>query len=358
MAEAPDIGYGRARSELQRVLQLAYALPYRQQLRLHHVLHEYLGGEVDGATAADTQMSEREAALAAIARAAKHLGLGEGVPTTQQFNKAMKALGESAWNDWRIRKAFGRWDFAKSVYLGGWAPETPAMRSLRRATSGRKREHEDYLDGLRLWLKTGPATRTREDYSLFVASVNTKRIASGEKPLVQPDAIDTGLGLRWADSLDVAEGREDIEELSQRRAEEEVAAGGELGLVGARGVALILGWSEHSVKVQCQAGEMPQPVAVIGSHFAWFIGDIEAFDAGRAYPRRKAFAWQSRVMDTAQLAKHLGRRHDSMLTALSVRHHRLPPTTGKVSGNHYWMRRDVLKWTPPPPRSRRKPRSR
>jgi hypothetical protein len=40
VAEAPDIEDGRAHSELQRVVQAAYALPYRQQLRLHHILHE------------------------------------------------------------------------------------------------------------------------------------------------------------------------------------------------------------------------------------------------------------------------------------------------------------------------------
>lgn len=350
MAGGPrDIGPPRDQAALREALERIYGLTYRQQLRLHFILRDYLGGDVEGESEVDQELRERAEVLEALRVAADHLKLPAGTaPNGPQFTKAVKALGMADWNVSRVQRAYGRWSFAAAAYEDRWHPDSSAQRSLRRQTSGRRRWFEDYIVGVREWLtKVEPAMRRQGDYDDYVKKANPRRMADGRKPLVKADTVRIVLALPWKDILAVAQGQADADDLAARREKERIREAGPLQLVGANAVALRLGWPVSLVTDRTYQGHLPRPVAYVSGKAAWFLDDIEAYEAGREWPKRRKGAWQRNVMDTEQVAERLGIAPDSVRAGLHVKRPTIPPPAGKVASAHYWLREDVMRFKSP-----------
>src|SRR5262249_23533543 len=121
--------------DLHAALRRFYQLPQRLQLEFFDIAHEYLELGVGVETRVSRELQARRDALAAMVRAAEHLRLADNeAPIGTQYDAAADALGLMPRHE--IITAYQRWRNAQRALTGGWVPETPAQRALRRATSG------------------------------------------------------------------------------------------------------------------------------------------------------------------------------------------------------------------------------
>ena len=105
-----------------------YALTRADHLRAFFALRDYLGEDAGVATAVETELERREAALEAIRQVADHLRLPAGqAMTTDQFNAGAVEKG-SDWQSGQVIRAWGRWPQAMNAYRGEPAPD-PARKA-------------------------------------------------------------------------------------------------------------------------------------------------------------------------------------------------------------------------------------
>jgi len=331
------------RAELQAALRRVYRLTYRQQVRLLNTVRLYVtdfGGEDE----LDDQLNERADGLAAMRKVAQHLKLPGGTaPNSAQYRVAAAKLGLDDWKVNRFQKVFGRWRFAEDEYLGRRVRETPGQKALRRATTGREREHEDYLAGVEQWLDDiKPAATTMDDYNNYRAAVNPQRVRSGEPPLVLAGTVAVKLKMPWSDVLTCARGEVSLDEMLARLAEVDVRKdAGSLALVGMAAIARLTGEPENTLRAAVDRGTFPAAVARIGEHAAWHLKDVRAWSAKKTWPRRPEMAWQNQILDTRSLAERMGRRPDWMWAVLHRSPHRVPAPAGRVGAARYWLLKDV-----------------
>jgi len=331
------------RAELQAALRRVYRLTYRQQVRLLNTVRLYVtdfGGEDE----LDDQLKERADGLAAMRKVAQHLKLPAGTaPNSAQYRVAAAKLGLDDWKVNRFQTVFGRWRFAEDEYEGRRVRETPGQKALRRATTGREREHEDYLAGVEQWLDDiKPAATTMDDYNTYRAAVNPGRVRAGELPLVVAGTVTMQLKLSWSDVLTCARGEVSLDKMLARLAEVDVRKhAGSLALVGMAAIVRLTGEPEGTLRTAVDRGTFPAPVARIGEHTAWHLGDVRAWSAKKTWPHRPQMAWQNRTLDTRSLAERMGRRPDWMWAVMHRYPHRVPPFAGRVGRARYWLLKDV-----------------
>lgn len=156
-----------------------YELPTGDQLSVMRTLSDRLSAEFGEESEVQSQAKKRADSLDAMARVAERLGLPDGVaPTATQYRSVWKQVAPD-WSATRVHDAWGRYEFCKRAFRGEWVPESSAQRAVRRSSGGRARTHEDYLDGVRLWLKEAPGSLRMEDYADFVRSHN---LAGAKRP--------------------------------------------------------------------------------------------------------------------------------------------------------------------------------
>lgn len=346
------------------VLQRALNLPTRDQLALYEFLLSYLAGHIGEETAANRQLRLRDEALATIERVAKHLGLPDGeAPRVTDFNRACRELG-IPWRSHHVIRAFGRWNNAKNAYGGRRVPETASQRSLRRATAGRKRTHEEYFEGVRIWLQARPASTRRGDYAAFRAEYNAK-LPAGQRPLVGVWMLTAELGLGWDQVLAIARGEKTVEQAWREREagtdKRSSGAGAEQAttrssgrrkapwdeLVSAREAAAMLGLAHSQFDDHSRRRSFPLPAARLGSARVWRRVDIETYrDGGTRFRTKRENELQGEIMDAHEVRRRLG--IDQKLLTLRLRreqYHLVPKPTGRVGGwIYYWRRRDAERW--------------
>ena len=334
----------RSDRELEDVLRRAYALSERDQLRLYEHLRTNLALGAEQETEIDRELAERAAALEALAQVAEHLGLPEGTaPTTTQFKQAVAKLGLD-WSVARVGRVFGRWRFAQQALSAERSRITRAQRRHRRATAGRRRDHETYLSGLRIWLESDSPGLTAADYDDFVAAYND-RVPDGEAPIVGLGAVISGLSLSFTEAVRVAKGEADYEQILARH-RERVEAGdpGSLRLVGTGAAAVMLKKRSQELLPLRHRSDFPTPVARVGRDWAWLLEDIEAYRAKQPLPEREEGELQERLLASSDLAALLHLHIDSLRTLLSNNDPRVPPPSGRVGVSHYWVREEVEEW--------------
>lgn len=331
------------RDTLNRVL----ALSARDQLALHDYLRLHLAGEVGEETEADRQLRLRREALDAIEATAEYLGLGKDqVPTTKQFDQAAKELG-SPWRSGQIIEAFGRWNNAKAAYRGRRVPETAAQRSLRRGVAGRERSYEEYFEGVRIWLRSKPASTRRQDYAAFRHEYNDK-LADGERPLVSLWLLTSELGLRWKQVLAIVRGELDVEQAWRERKGEPRRSSSWGDLVSANEAAAILNLPHSRFRLVAQRRGFPLQAVRLGSARAWRRADIEGYAAGERnkFKTRRAEDLQAQIVDAHELRRRLGVNQKVLTRRLRrQQHHLVPEPEGRLGGwIYYWRRYKVERW--------------
>jgi predicted DNA-binding transcriptional regulator AlpA len=336
----------RERREYEAVMRHIYRLPVREQLMVFQALRDYLGGEVGEENIFDKEIHGRQGALEAMRRVADHWHLPEGeAPTTTQHKQAPAEV-TAGWSVTRVGQAWGRYRFAQQAFRGEAVPQTVAQRSLRRSTSGRKNEREGHVSGVRRWLDTNPASRTKVDYDDYARQHNSDVLSGGSGlVIVGSPALIAGLGLRWADVLRFCEDGADCDAIRAEALREHLARDyGPLKVISSEGVGHMLGQSPSAVVYMLKRGELPVPVLILARARGWLIKDIEAFIAGRPIPARLENELRSQVMSTTEVAVFLGVTHSGLTSMLHKKSKTAPAPDGRLAQYHYWMREKTERW--------------
>jgi hypothetical protein len=310
-----------------------YRLPVREQLMVFKALREYLGSEVGEETIFDKEIRERLGALEAMRRVAEHWGLEANVAPTATQHKRTPAEVTEGWSSTRVGEAWGRYRYAQQAFRGEIVPEIAAQRSLHRATTGRKRSREEYVSGVRKWLKADPASRTRKDYDDYVRKHNSEVLSGKEKgpAMVSSLSVMTSLGMRWDAVLRFCADEGDYDalraEAQQERQDENY---GPLGLISTWTVGHMLGHEPSTIAYMHGRGNFPVPVLMLKKAHGWYIKDIEAFAAGRTVPVRQENELRPQVMDTDEVAHLLGIAPQSLRSALHRKAKTAPPPDGRI----------------------------
>lgn len=344
----------RARTQTERdaVMQRIFALSVREQLEVHRLLSECLGGQVGEDTQQVQEARGRDEALRAMERVANHLGLPTGVaPKVTQYREVERGKNGRAvtegFGSARVIRAWGRYRFAEQAFRHEKVPIMAAERSLRRQSAGVAHPYETSLAGVRKWLATEPALPRLSDYDAYAHEHNdalTTGKASG-LALAMSKAVRARLRLNWEDVLRVAKGEAEYEELrtqhDQKRAE---ADDGPLGLISTTVIEFHLGLNKQSVKRRREREDFPRPVAVVTGRYAWLLSDILAYREGEAVPERTQGEMQHLIMDSDEIAKLLGIQPASVRWAIKSRSTTVPPADGHVGNALYWLRENVEAW--------------
>jgi predicted DNA-binding transcriptional regulator AlpA len=332
------------------VLRRCFELPWRDLYEVWRVIGSYLEPAGARETKVARQLRDRAEAVDCLRRAAAHLDLDPDAgqaPTIEQYEQARADL-DLPLSRRQIETRWEGWHFAKLALTGERPVETVGQRSLRRAASGRMRNHEEYLAGVREWLERKRPSTTRDDYDTWTTVRNE---TSPERPVVLGHAVERGLSLTWRWVLRVAQFEMEVDEAQALHLEELTAASGPLGLIGVAGIALIYKTSRSHATDIAGRSDFPPPVAVVASTRAWYRKDVEAHHSGRKVRRRQG-ELQERLVDSVEFSTRTGMARATIHGAVHNQRPSVLPPAGSVAGRTYWLRDDFEAWLAQRPQRR------
>jgi hypothetical protein len=327
--------------EVAALLRRYHALPYRHQLAAAVAIARYLEVEpaVPGLEAAAVEQRE---AIAVLEAATAELGLPAGTaPTARAFN-GTKAARLAGWNSTRIARVFGRWNFAVDRLMGKPVRQSAAQRGAERASKrGVRREREDYLCGLRLWLDSDPPSLTAYDYDAWRAEYNAK-LNDGERALVSYSRLRQAFRCRWRDLIEVARGRLSLADAEARaRSGSLVRDEGPDQLIGFAEVRTLLGLgSTTATRNMTYSRGFPAPVYVHprgAKQRLWRRPDVDAFIAGRP-TSDPGVGSRERYLDAHAVADALGL---AVITVTTRSSPRVPAPVVRGAGLQLWSAEEV-----------------
>lgn len=172
---------------------------------------------MDKASREQQRASAREDALDAILTVADHLGLPAGeAPTIAQFDQAAIEMG-LGWSGARVTRVWERWRLAVEVFKGEREARSFVGRDFH-ADQGRSRKNlEEPLRGVKLWLRSRPSQKTIAAYDEFAKTHNANR-APADKRLRSSASVKAALHLRWPSVISVARGEVSLTKAREGRA--------------------------------------------------------------------------------------------------------------------------------------------
>jgi predicted DNA-binding transcriptional regulator AlpA len=332
----------RQRTPREEVLRRSFELPWEDLYEVWRVVGLYLEPAGARETKVSKQLRERAEAVDCLRRAAERLGLSpDEAPTIEQYKGVRGELGLPL-SARQIELRWESWQFATLALTGERPVETSAQRSLRRAASGRRYGHEEYLAGVREWLDgpPKPASRTTKDYDEWAKRRNE---TSEDRPVVLTSGVEAGLTLPWHLALRVAKFELELDEAQRLRLEELTTASGPLRLISLGGVALIYKTGRSYANDLVRRTGFPPPVAVIAGSKVWYRKDVEAHQAGRKV-RRRAGELQEQLVGSGEYSRRTGW---TKATIHGLVHSETPSVlrpAGSVSGRTFWLRKDFEAW--------------
>lgn len=326
-------------SNLQFVLDRFYTLNAREQLLAYRACRDYLAARV-GETKRDGVIAERAGAIEALEAVAKHLKLPPGrAPTPTEFDEAARVLGLD-WNRSRVTRAWGRWRFAKSAFLGEPMSESSDQRDQRLGPRRRKRRHEGHLDGVQLWLKTKPQSFSIDSYNAWAKDYNER--ANGA-PLVvtRGNSVSIALGLTWRDAVRFAKG--EITQAEGRppgKRPRQQFSRGPYDFVSQRHLSQMFGKDDYALGRVLSSPGFPPPALVMQRVRLWVRQDIEAFQNGRPFPERDPKEIRALYLTRKEVAALTGLTMDSV----SYGQRGVPGAAVYVGPVQLWLRSEVETW--------------
>lgn len=332
--------------ERELALQRFYALLPKDQLAVYRAARDYLAARIHE-TKRGRLVEERAAAIDALEAVASHLKLEPGVaPTPRQFDEAAHALDlrcgrGQRWNRSRVGRAWGKWRFAKEVFLGRRLRDSADQRAWRRATAGRVRTQEAAVVAIRLWLATNPTKETVRDYETWAAE-HDDVLKAGELPLPNATTIRNRIPITWADIVRLARGEISLDEgRPRRRHVRRRHAHGDHELISAAGVGALLGTQSRALtKQQLSEPSFPTPVVVLNRVRLWLREDVVAYKRGGKVPERKQNELRHLYLTTAEVMKATGLSR----SGLEQRAHGVPAPAIKAGSINLWLRTEVDEW--------------
>lgn len=331
-----------SRKAREDVLRRVFDLSWRDQVEVYRVLGSFLEATGPTETAAQKQLRERVEAVDALLQATAHLKLAAGTaPTNEQYATAQAALGLPLSRQQIASRFHNKWALAKRAMLGETVAGTAQQRAIRRAASGRRREHEDYLFAVRTWLGTTPPERGMLAYSEWA---NDRNEEGADPPFVQGPAISKALVIEWDDVLRVAEHYLELSEARALRLEELYKRSGPLKALGTAGVALALNTNLTTASQTTRTAAFPRHLVKVGTAKGWRRVDVEAFRDKRALPSPPV-EMQSRIVAAKEVATKLGIAGSTLQAAVfRDSWDYVPPPSGRISNCYFWLRKDLERW--------------
>lgn len=330
---------------LARVLDL----PQAEQLRIHQVLSDSLGGQLGQETERARQARARLEALEAMRAAAEQLRLPDGqAPSIPEFKQAAKEtklpMPFSA-----VYRAFDdNWEIAARFYRGESTPPTAAAKAVRRAIGGRNSTNtEAPITCVRLFLAQDPppASTERADYNEWARERNENLPPGGLRVVERADHIRAVSRAGWLRCLAVARNEITLEEAQERTLGDYLSESGPL--VGHHLASWVLGRSPHAR--HAQSAGYPEPVVCLNqTNWLWLLSDIRAYGQGkRDFTHAKGSA-QHAYLDSSEIATLLGIRGNVRDRVLRAQRRndwsRVPTPAGRVGKGLYWERVPVERW--------------
>jgi predicted DNA-binding transcriptional regulator AlpA len=334
-----------ATRELGRVFERFLDLTPADQLHAYRAIRNHLADRVRE-TKRDRIVAEKEEAVAALAAVAAHLSLPAGeAPTPAQFDAAARELDLKCargvkWDRSRVRRAWGRWRFAKDAFLG----REPSRAASPRGR-WRRQTHEGRRRAIKLWLATEPEDVSSAAYGAWAREYNDT-LPPDELPVpISAATISRGLNKTWPDLIRV--GRGEITEAEARPRHKRTVeryCRGPHDLVVFEDLEKILRRSGHGVVALSRRPDFPPPVIILTGIRLWLRDDVKAYKAGRRWTPEE----NDRQRDSL---RHLYLTVDEVkeLTGFNRHHLKLgldgmPHAVVKLGARLLWLRSEVEAW--------------
>ncbi len=332
------------------------ALSWQDQYKVFEVIQGYFFHDAKGRTGAVLrEVRDRAACIEAVARAARHLGLPAGeAPGVEEYDRAQAELGLDIPSG-VVRRRWHSWPEVRKAVRGEPVRLTARQRAGLRAAIRRRHTGEEWLEGVREWLREGGRSTCQEDYDAWARERNACSTgeAGGRRVLaVAPVALSVSIEgavlLPWSAIVRVAQGHVSLADAQARALERFEAEDGEF--VSRRGIALLRGMSQHQARYLMEQDGFPAWAFTLSGARVWRLSDVRAHQAGEAFPARRAGELQGSIMSTAQVRAMLGLSEREMKHSLAwslrspPRVGRAPRPAGKVATHNYWFRISVEAW--------------
>jgi predicted DNA-binding transcriptional regulator AlpA len=318
--------------ELAATVGRVISLTTADQLQLFELLRERLSTEV-AETNADRKAQARAEALKVLAEVADCLGKPGEMPTPDEFDVTAASIAPG-WNRSRVVRAWGKWRFAKTAYLGGEVRTTGETRKLLSAVGAiNTRSPEIFLAFVRKWLDTNPPGTFKRDYQAWVKKYN-ETLKEGDDPAPSVDRIYAKLRITWEDVVRVARGEISLAKArpTQARDRKRVCQGPH-DLVSITEIQEKLGCTRPTANTKTRKPGFPVPVFSTGRVRLWMREDVEAYLKGEPFPKREEDELGDEYLRVIEVADRLGVAEVSV-ASYTARH--LPRPTVNLGGVRLW----------------------
>ncbi len=328
----------RAREE---ILLRFKDLSWQDQYKTYNVIQGYFIHSGPGSEAL-RELRERAECVKAVVKAAEHLGMPEGeAPGVEGYERARKELGLELSAATIIRR-WAVWREVCKAARGERVSQSARQRAhMRAAIKHRPHNSEEWLASVREWLLDGAYSPfSEDDYNAWAQERNETK--QNVTPVATGVAIGEALVLPWSTIIKVAKREVPLAVAQRRQLKRLKKKSGEF--VSTSIIALMLGVAEGNARYLAEAAKFPAVAFRVYGKRAWYLTDIEAYQAGQPCPKRKQSELQSQIMISKDVYELCGVTGVEAKKGLKRLGSLVPPSAGCIGACHYWLRASVEAW--------------
>jgi len=317
-------------------------LAWPDQYKVYRVIAGYFFHSERGSATLREAIGRAEC-VKAVQQVARHLGLPEGqMPGVETYERVRNELGLEV-SASVIRRRWGSWHDVMKAASGQKVQMNARQRATFRAAVRRRLKGEDWLEGVREWLRERGPSLAQDDYDAWVRERNEKNPQL--PPVAGGDGVRYGLVLPWSVVLEVAKGELKLADAQKRELKRQEAEDGDF--IGLHAVALIHGMSAGRAKHMTAEDEgFPAYAFKLQRKRVWLLDDIQAHRSAQPFPRRTPGWLQCEILDSTDIKRLCGGLAKGELENALQRHcgSHVPRPAGHIGGSLYWYRIAVEAW--------------
>ncbi len=338
----------RARKRAREDILLRFRdLSWQDQYKVFEVIQGYFFHDAKGRTGAVLrEVRDRAACIEAVERAARHLGLPAGeAPGVEEYDRVQAELGLDIPSA-VVRRRWHSWPEVRKAVRGEPVRLTARQRAGLRAAIRRRHTGEEWLAGVREWLREGGRSTCREDYDAWAQERNAR--SPRVPPVALSGSLADGVLLPWSAIVRVAQGDVSLADAQAEELRRLEAEDGEF--VALRCIALLHGLTSMQAKRVTSREDFPAHAFTLYGKRAWRLSDVRAHHAGEPFPSREKGELQGHVMSSTEVRVLFGLDRMEMIWVVAQTQEsppqvaRVPCPAGKVASYHYWWRLSVEAW--------------
>lgn len=268
----------RARKRAREDILLRFRdLSWQDQYKVFEVIQGYFFHDKKGRTGdVLREVRDRAACIEAVERAARHLGLPAGeAPGVEEYDRVQAELGLDIPSA-VVRRRWHSWPEVRKAVRGEPVRLTARQRAGLRAAIRRRHTGEEWLAGVREWLREGGRSTCREDYDAWA------RERDARSPRVPPVALSHSIAgsvlLPWSAIVRVAQGDVSLADAQAEELRRLEAEDGEF--VAVRCIALVHGLSHTQATRATRHEGFPAHAFTLYGKRVWRLGDVRASRGG------------------------------------------------------------------------------